>query len=447
MAYDSGSDTTLLFGGANVAGFPPSSFNGTWQWDGSNWAQLSPASSPTGRYFSRMCYDQARGRMVLYGGLRPTFFGANYLDDTWEWDGTNWTQITTANTPGSIISNPGLGEHGMAYDPIGAKVVVFGGDLFQGIAPSSFTLEYDGTNWSASSASGGPSPRSQVAMCSAPTLGGVLVFGGTNFNNPPGPNGEIVWNELWLYASSTSTWTNLTPASGPAPTARAGASLCFDFNTGAYVLHGGYEDAAGLIQPVSDTWIFDGTGWTDVTAVYGAPTAPRIRFECVQGPGGSRVLFGGAPTVFGAPYGDTWVEGGGASATSYGTGCTGSNGIPALVPANVPSLGSTYQLTATNLATASPFALVITGFSDTSSTVGPLPFPLSFLGLGAGCSLLTSTDSNSLIGASAGSGTYSLAIPASTAFAGTLLYHQAGSIDPAATGGFAVSNGIASRLQ
>jgi len=41
-----------------------------------------PAMSPPARYFGSMVYDVQRQVTVLYGGLSPTFFGANYLDDT-----------------------------------------------------------------------------------------------------------------------------------------------------------------------------------------------------------------------------------------------------------------------------------------------------------------------------------------------------------------------------
>ena len=38
-----------------------------------------------------MAYDAARGVTVLFGG----YDGANYLGDTWEWNGTSWTQVGT----------------------------------------------------------------------------------------------------------------------------------------------------------------------------------------------------------------------------------------------------------------------------------------------------------------------------------------------------------------
>jgi hypothetical protein len=52
-----------------------------------NWTQLSPANSPSARYGSSMAYDPATGQMLLFGGSSS----GGELNDTWDWDGTNWT--------------------------------------------------------------------------------------------------------------------------------------------------------------------------------------------------------------------------------------------------------------------------------------------------------------------------------------------------------------------
>ena len=76
-------------------------------------------------------------------------------------------------------------------------------------------------------------------------------------------------------------------------------------------------------------------------------------------------------------------------------------------------------------------AVMISGFSNVSSTAGPLPLDLSPFGL-TNCSLRVSLDiSDALIGA-LGSATYSLAVPASAALAGFILHQQALVFDPAA---------------
>jgi len=444
MAFDAGNNLTVLFGGADVAGFPPTAFADTWTWDGVDWTQASPATSPPGRYFGGMAYDIARSKVVMYGGLSPTFFGANYLDDTWEWDGTNWTQITTANTPGSIFGNPGVGEVSMAYDLIGQKIVMFGGDLFQGIVPApAVTLIYDGTDWSQDAAGTQPPRRSQASMCSAPILGGVLLFGGTNFNNPPGPSGEITWNDTWVYSTTTSSWREIVPT-GPLPPPRAGASLEFDPNSGLIVMHGGYADSPTGALPLSDTWLFDGQSgtWTDVTAAFGSPTPPLVRFETAEGPGGCTVLFGGASGFFGAANNNTWVQGCLATAAAYGTGCAGSNGTPTLAAANVPTLGGTFTINATNFETSGSLGFMAIGLSDSSSPLGPLPLNLQPFGFGAGCNLLTSADNTALLSLSGGTGSFPVPIPASGVLIGLDGFFQAFSIDPAATGGIAASNGV-----
>lgn len=445
MAHHLSGGYTLLFGGADLAGFPPTNYDDTWVWDGVDWAQLSPATTPPARYFAGIAHDVFRDRTVLYGGLSASLIGGNHRNDTWEWDGANWSQVNTTNTPGSLIgSNNGIGEVSMAFDVIGQRVVLFGGELFQGIVPMpAETLEYDGADWSLTTPTVSPERRSQASLCTATSLGGVLLFGGTNFNNPPGPNGEIVFNDTWVYSAVTDTWTDITPATGPLPPARAGASMLYDEATGVYVMHGGYDSTLTGTTPLSDTWIFDGTSWTDVTGAFGSPTAPRVRFATAEGPGDCHVSFGGGAAFFGPFTDETWIQGCAAVASTYGAGCPGGSGVPALAAANVPVLGSTLQLDASNLDPAAAVAFVSFGFSDSTSALGALPVNLAQFGLGASCDLWQSAQFTLLFGVSGGTGTYSFPVPALASFIGFDVFFQAASLDAAATGGIAVSNAVA----
>jgi len=449
MAFDTSSDKTVLFGGADIGGFPPTNFNDTWTWDGTDWSPATPTSTPGGRYFAGMAHDLLRARTVLYGGLTATFFGGNYNDDTWEWDGSNWNQVATTSTPGSLIGNPGVAQHSMAYDTIGQRIVMFGGELFQGIVPApNVTLLYDGTNWTQASPATAPPRRAQAAMCEAPTLGGVLLFGGTNFNNPPGPGGEILWNDLWVYSVATDTWTELTPT-GTLPAPRAGASLLFDTVSSVYILHGGYvEDPAnpGMSIPDSETWQFNGSSWTNISSTASNPTGPRVRFASANGPNGCSVLFGGSSAFFGTNYADSWNYGYCAAVMNFGAGCAGSSGVPSLAAASRPVLGGAYQLYVTNLVPSAIVAFMAIGFSDTNSTLGPLPLNLSVVGLDPSCLLLVSADATELINVAGGTGIWTANLPGNPAFNGLELYHQAGSLDAQAPGGFSVSNGVNSRL-
>ena len=113
-----------------------------------------------------------------------------------------------------------------------------------------------------------------------------------------------------------------------------------------------------------------------------------------------------------------------ATATAFGTGCTGAAGVPDLAPANTPELGETFQLDATNLDPIVPISVMVVGFSSL-----PAPIDLQPLGFGVGCDLLVNLDVLLSFAAASGSGSYTLAIPQSLALLDADLFFQCGSID------------------
>jgi MYXO-CTERM domain-containing protein len=172
MAYDSTRQRTVLFGGIgfyqNADGFP---FGDTWEWDGSSWTQRA-MTRPSARGRHAMAYDSARGVTVLFGGDDNSGTEA----DTWEWDGTAWNQRTPATHP------PARDWHSMAYDAARHATVVFGGSSVSGYVLGD-TWEWDGTTWT-HRALEGPAPRYADAMAYDSARGGVVLFGGTAvFNN------------------------------------------------------------------------------------------------------------------------------------------------------------------------------------------------------------------------------------------------------------------------
>src|SRR4051812_23678127 len=88
--------------------------------------------TPTGRSACAMVYDSARGVTVLFGGVASL---NNRLGDTWEWNGTAWTQrAVTGPSPRS--------GHAMVYDSARGVTVLFGGNTFAGY--SGETWEWNG---------------------------------------------------------------------------------------------------------------------------------------------------------------------------------------------------------------------------------------------------------------------------------------------------------------
>jgi hypothetical protein len=63
-----------IFGG----GYSTPLQNQTWAWDGINWTEVHPATSPGARYAASMAYVPLDNGLVLFGGFNP-----QTLDDTW----------------------------------------------------------------------------------------------------------------------------------------------------------------------------------------------------------------------------------------------------------------------------------------------------------------------------------------------------------------------------
>jgi len=192
MAYDDAHGKIVLFGGTNPAGVFS---NQTWVWDGSNWTQLHPKTSPSARYGHAMVYDAASKKIILFGGY------GEYAEtnDTWAWDGSNWTQLTSATSP-----LPRFG-HAMAYDAAHGQIVLFGGFLSQP-TPTwySDTWLWDGKGWHQAFTPAPPVARQGHLLAYHPALKSVVMVGGY---------GGIFVGTTWTsldYRKETWTWNGQT---------------------------------------------------------------------------------------------------------------------------------------------------------------------------------------------------------------------------------------------
>jgi hypothetical protein len=120
MAFDSVRNRTVFYG-SGVVFDPAPSDTGTWEYDGVNWTEVITPTMPPGRWAHSMVYDSAQQRMVLFGGYSVSLPSGGWTNDTWVYDGFDWTRILTDNVP------PGKEQHGMAYDAARNRVVLFGG--------------------------------------------------------------------------------------------------------------------------------------------------------------------------------------------------------------------------------------------------------------------------------------------------------------------------------
>ncbi len=287
MAYDVTNQNTVLFGGGTTAVFAD-----TWTWNGTAWLQRSPASSPSARWASHATFDEARGKVQLFGGASLNF--ATNHADTWEWNGTTWTQLGVA---------PPAGRHGHAttYDSWRGNVVMFGGRSTTSFLNA--TLEFPpsppAAGWQMRF-SGGPPERVSASMA-CDLAGNAYIFGGC-IGIGIGPP---IYAPAHLWRWNGSMWL---AGGGGGPSARGASAMTFDRTRNELVLFGGFINGGAWTIPIADTWIWNGTIWSAGTAGPPARSNHSMTFDRVR----SRVvLFGGVNSA--SQYlGDTWEWNGSA---------------------------------------------------------------------------------------------------------------------------------------
>jgi hypothetical protein len=286
MDYDSVRGVSVLFGGSSDSG--PGNLHDTWEWDGTRWTQMTPATSPPPVAGGMMAYDSARGVSVLFGGSGST--GLN--SSTWEWDGTNWTQKSPATSP------PARVWAAMTYDSVRGRMVLFGGDGPNGRLAD--TWVYDGGTWTQMNPASSPTPRDGPAMAFDPARGRAVLFGGHDSTSRLADTWE--WDGAnWMQIPTTTT-----------PSSRFWESLAFDTQRGKIVLFGGDHFQPNDLGESNDTWEWDGSQWThDFPAA--APPIRAGQSMAYDAARGRMVVFGGwnAATSPATIYGDTWELGSG----------------------------------------------------------------------------------------------------------------------------------------
>jgi hypothetical protein len=180
----------------------------------------------------------------------------------------------------------------MAYDASTHDVVLFGGSTNNG-GYLSDTWIWDGSTWAQQSPSSSPPPRYDASMAYDPATHDLVLFGGYNSGEP------FQRSDTWLWDGTT--WTQANPATSPPN--REGASMVFDQATNNVVLFGGYN-GFNTATNYSDTWTWDGSTWTEQHPA----TSPTGRYEAAMAyvpVAHNVVLFGGGDGQ--TETSDTWV--------------------------------------------------------------------------------------------------------------------------------------------
>ena len=290
MAYDPTDGYLVLFGGCTSGNYWYSvctPTNQTWVYQNGTWSQLAPAVSPPARFYSSLVWDPEEQSLVLFGGNGS----ASFLNDTWTFVGGTWTNVTGSRSP------PARAGASMAYDARDGYVLLTDGErnrTLTNLATESYSgsdfndsWAFSGGTWTQLHPLDNPTARDSASVAYDAGLGGVVLFGGFNWTT-------YNLQDTWVYAAGTWSLASKGPtnSSGPwPPSDRNGAAMAYDPAIGGELLFGGHSG----YQFDSDTWYFNGSGWTPLLTGSNA-TGPSARWGSglAYDPSyGCTILFGG----------------------------------------------------------------------------------------------------------------------------------------------------------
>src|SRR4029077_18344563 len=125
MTYDAARQQMLLFGGVSGGGGLAGLNNETWLLRSGSWTQAGPQHFPLGRQNPGIAYDAARQQVVMFGGYTASSIQFGDSNDTWIWNGNDWSQVAMSSPMNSL---PSVREApAMAYYPDASLTILFGG--------------------------------------------------------------------------------------------------------------------------------------------------------------------------------------------------------------------------------------------------------------------------------------------------------------------------------
>jgi hypothetical protein len=278
MVWDTAIHRAILFGGlTGVDSGTQQQYDlgDTWEWTGSRWLQQFPAHSPSARAAESMVFDSARNRVVIFGGRQAKL----NLNDTWTFDGSDWAEIKTANAP-SVREIAGA-----AYDSVRDRIVLFGG-THQTYSTDNRTLvetplhdtwEFDGTNWK------------QILTDGPEVSKPVLAYDPVRKQTIMLALDKNLATVMYAWDPNAASWKQLTPT--VLPTCANEGVLTWQSSNNTILYTGG---VCATSIGTEETYEWDGTNWTkiELTSFAGTYIGSALTFDPDRQ---NAVLFGGAP--------------------------------------------------------------------------------------------------------------------------------------------------------
>jgi hypothetical protein len=291
MVYEPNLRKLLLIGGLDRSGRP---IGDNWAWSGRDWSRLDSAISPSARIAPVAAFDEARNRLVLFGGAG----GPGSDRETWTLEATGWAQLQPTSSPPPLSGRTALA----AYDPIRQNLIVVGMPAASPAPPQVATMVtwvWDGRTWTERHPLTLPRPREAGALLYDPNSRSIMLIGGDGGQVGVGPvqltdswswdgndwrqlqprtthSGGVsyaaydpVRNRVVLltYDGKTWTWDGVNWSEqqpGQTPGGRLFSSAAFSPSNSAVILFGGRSRTATSPDPDTEMWAWDGSTWARV---------------------------------------------------------------------------------------------------------------------------------------------------------------------------------------
>ena len=253
----------------------------TWETDGTTWTQITTTPAPA---FDATAYDDFGRRLIAFGG-----YANGATNAVWEWNGASWSETFEPAIPSARAASA------IATDPVHHDVIMFGGGFVgpSGVALLGDTWLWDGTRWQLQHAGASPPSRWRSAMVFDPVRQRTVLFGGA-------ASSSEFFDDTWEW--SGTAWTHAA-SDGVKPPARCCHNMVFDPVRGTTMLFGGATTTAPYF--LDDQWEWNGVSWSAVSVAlrpperYLAASTYDVRRK-------RAVLFGGRSWKTGATLDDLW---------------------------------------------------------------------------------------------------------------------------------------------
>jgi len=251
------------------------------------WRNLTPAQGPApqARRTGTAIYDPIGRRIIVFGGIGPS----GPLNDVWAFDliTLGWSELQPSGAP----PQPRLG-HDAIYDPLGHQMVVWAGQQDTRFFDDTWSLDLTSLSWREISPSRRPQARYGSASIFDPFERRLVQFAGfTDLSRR--------FQDTQAFDLDTNSWEDLTPP-GELPQVRCLLTAAFDLSTRRMIIYGGQRNG-----PLDDLWAFDLglRSWTNLTPA--ERPAGRFWASSFLDRAGRLIIFGGSTEA--GEVNETWA--------------------------------------------------------------------------------------------------------------------------------------------